>query len=462
MDCSEARKLIRAGAIPGAGRHRVPRLGFHLSSCPACRAFRATDGVNHTTPASAHHKPVLRRRNRFMARAARVMTIYLLCVWLGGGWYFGAPLVRAWRDVTTMSSLEAGRSGMPHIPVWSNASELPPGAARSRRTVIPKGLLPAGARAESPTPERTAVAALEAETASTHGPSATPTPAPTRSPTATPSRTELPVQTSAVTILVLGLDARPGEGFRARSDAIMLARLDPVRRRAALLSLPRDLWVPIPGFGEGKLDSAYILGEQYGESGDGAAVAARAIEQALGITIDHMVVLNFKGFRGLIDALGGVPVEVPHELYDAQFPTEDYGRAVAHFLPGEQIMDGERALMFSRIRHPDSDFERMRRQQLVVLGIARRLRERGVLRNLREADRLTAALRPFVRTDLPRPLALHLLWSMRSVDIQVVERITVDASLLSETSIDGAYALISDPGVLRSIGAQFQSIRDNP
>jgi len=258
-------------------------------------------------------------------------------------------------------------------------------------------------------------------------------------------------QTGAITLLVLGIDARPGEVL-ARSDVIMLVRLDPERQRVTLLSLPRDLWVPIPGFGEGKIDSAYFLGEQYGE---GAIVAAQTVSQALNVNIDRTAVVDFDGFRGLIDALGGIRVDVPRELYDPHFPTEDYGYTVAHFLPGEQMMDGARALMYSRIRHPDSDFERMRRQQAVVVGIAERLRERGVLKNLREADRITTALRPYIRTDLPRPLALNLLWSMRSVDISSVKRVTADTSLLTETSVYGAYALMAEPSMLYELGAQL-------
>jgi anionic cell wall polymer biosynthesis LytR-Cps2A-Psr (LCP) family protein len=151
-------------------------------------------------------------------------------------------------------------------------------------------------------------------------------------------------------------------------------------------------------------------------------------------------------------------VNVPRELYDPEFPTEDYGYTVAHFLPGEQVMDGARALMYSRIRHPDSDFERMRRQQAVVVGIAERLRERGVLKNLREVNRITTALRPYIHTDIPRPLALNLLWSIRSVDVSMVKKLTVDTSLLTETSMYGAYAIVAEPSTLHELGAQFMEV----
>ena len=232
----------------------------------------------------------------------------------------------------------------------------------------------------------------------------------------------------------------------------MVVRLDPARQRAGLLSLPRDLWVTIPGAGEGKINNAYFIGER---DGQGASVASATVGRALGIEIDHVVVVDFAGFRGLIDTLGGVPVDVPRELHDPKFPTEDYGYTVAHFTPGTEVMSGARALMYSRIRHPDSDFARMRRQQALILGIARKLRQRGALENLHEADRITAALRPFVRTSLPPAVALDLLWSMRSVDIDAAQRTVVDTSIVSEANIGGAYVLVADQSTLRSLGAQL-------
>jgi polyisoprenyl-teichoic acid--peptidoglycan teichoic acid transferase len=256
----------------------------------------------------------------------------------------------------------------------------------------------------------------------------------------------------STTILFLGLDAREGEGFMARSDAILVAHLDPRHDRLSMLSLPRDLWVNIPGAGQGKINSAFIIGEQMGE---GATLAKETVSETLDISIDHVVVMDFTGFRSLVDALGGISVDVPTELYDPAFPTEDYGYRVAHFLPGRQRFDGEEALTYSRIRHPDSDFQRMRRQEAVVLAITKRIRDRGMVRNLREADRLTSALRPYMRTDMSPATALDLLWSMRAVDLTSADYISVDTSLLVETNIGGAYSVYADASVLRGLGARL-------
>lgn len=257
-----------------------------------------------------------------------------------------------------------------------------------------------------------------------------------------------------MTVLLLGVDARPGEGFRARSDALMLVRLDPQQGRATLLSMPRDMWVAIPGYGQGKVNGAFYYGAAAG-AGSGMELAKQTIGGAFGVPIDHAVVIDFAGFRSLIDALGGITVDVPKEIYDGQFPTDDYGYMVAHFKQGPQQMDGARALVYARTRHPDSDFERIKRQQLVLLGITNRLKERGALQNLHEADLLTAALAPYVKTDMPADLVLSMLWSLRSIDPAGVQRLTVDGSMLWETSVNGAYALVPVDGALPTMGQKL-------
>lgn len=257
-----------------------------------------------------------------------------------------------------------------------------------------------------------------------------------------------------MTILLLGVDARPGEGFRARSDALMLARLDPQAGQATLLSMPRDMWVSIPGYGQGKVNGAFFYGES-AQAGAGMALAKQTVGGAFGVHVDHAVVIDFAGFRSLIDALGGITVDVPKEIYDGQFPTDDYGYMVAHFLQGPQQMDGTRALVYARTRHPDSDFERIKRQQLVILGITNRLKERGVLQNLHEADTLTAALMPYVQTDMPPELVLSMLWSLRDIDTASVQRLTVESSMLWQTSVNGAYALVPPDGVLPAMGQKL-------
>lgn len=453
MLCVEARHLIDHGVIPGSVPGRHLQLGFHLAGCDACRAYRERQNQpivaapvlpdsttfeiqpNIDAPtALIIHTPARHRTLRFTL----LLGIILMNLLLFGMWYVGLPIYRAYRNVGTTYHPVPPVQANDAVPAVVDASKAVR-VATATMTAMPRSTPSPTA---SPSPTQTPL------------PSATPTIAPTA--TATPEPTPALAEAKPKTILLLGIDARPGEGLRARSDALMLVHLDPTTGDAALLSLPRDTWVNIPGYGESKVNAAFFYGES-AQPGGGLALAEQTLGKAFNLQIDHAVVIDFAGFRSLIDALDGITVDVPKEIYDPQFPTDDYGYTVAHFLPGSQRMDGATALMFARTRHADSDFERIKRQQLVILGIARRLKERGALQNLREADKLTAALTPFVKTDMPPDLVLSMLWRMRNVDPAKVRRYTVDGSMLWETSVNGAYALVPQPGVLPALGQKLLS-----
>lgn len=251
-----------------------------------------------------------------------------------------------------------------------------------------------------------------------------------------------------VTVLLLGLDRRPGESATPRSDAMIVVRVDPERRRVALLSLPRDLWVPIPGHGRNRLNAAYLWGERDGPPGGGMALARATVSGLLGVSIDYVAVTDFRGFAALVDTVGGVTVNVERALVDDRFPTLDRGTTTVRFSPGPQAMDGATALTYARVRHPDSDFERGRRQQAVLLALAEAMRARGHLANLLAAERLTGALVGYVQTDMPAELIVDLAWALRDFDPAAVERYA-----LSETDVvfgvdNDRFAQTARPGVI--------------
>lgn len=484
MDCSEARTLISAGTHPGAGAGQSPELGFHLSGCPACRAFRRIDLFDReqarrarfpTTPETVVpvSRPVPRTRRGLTPLRAGAGFALIVCTWLA--WYIGLPLMHAWQNLGVMASLPpvsevAANAAVPDLVIATgsptpqvSATPIPSQtstAVPSQQPVIPSATatprLSAGvAQLFAPEPSNIPTPTSTSEPTATQHPTDIPPP-PTEAPPPPPTTVEAPLPEQAVipalstdggvTILLLGLDARPGE-TTGRSDALLVVHLNPEQQTAAVLSLPRDLWVAIPGIGEGKINGAYVQG--------GAQTAAATVSQALAISIDQTVVIDFAGFDALIDALGGISVNVSRELYDAKFPTEDYGYTVAHFLPGPQVMDGARALMYSRIRHPDSDFQRMRRQQALLLGISAQLRKLGALQSIHEADRITGALTPYVRTSLDRSTAVQLLWSLRNINPANVRQLVLDGSMVQETTIGGGYALVAAPATLQSLGAQL-------
>lgn len=172
-------------------------------------------------------------------------------------------------------------------------------------------------------------------------------------------------------LLVLGLDRRGAE--LARTDTLLLARVGPPGRAASFLSIPRDLWVPIPGHGQDRINTAYSWGELGG--GDGASLARRTVEESFGVRVERVAVVDFACFQHAVDAAGGVTVDVPQRLVDEAYPTDDGGTAVVVFETGQQKIAGPRALQYVRTRAADSDFGRIRRQQQVVGALAARLRD---------------------------------------------------------------------------------------
>jgi LCP family protein required for cell wall assembly len=175
-----------------------------------------------------------------------------------------------------------------------------------------------------------------------------------------------------VNILILGLDARMGEGYLTRTDSVMVMGIRPASLNTSLMSIPRDLYVDTPGYGLQRVNTVNVLGEQ-DAPGSGGQLAVTAIAQSFRIKIDHYMRVNFDGFIGVIDALGGIDVEVPNLLIDYDYPTDNLGTMTVQFDPGWQHLDGWHALAYARTRHADDDYRRAARQQQVVMAIAQAL-----------------------------------------------------------------------------------------
>ena len=175
------------------------------------------------------------------------------------------------------------------------------------------------------------------------------------------------ILTHPTTILVLGVDQRASEP--ARSDTIMLMRVDPKTHSVTQLSIPRDMLVSIPGNGQSKINAAYAWG--------GAALSVRTVREFTGIPVNHVMIVNMRGFPAMIDAVGGVDVYVPKTI--SSWYTG--GRTVT-FKRGWNHMDGVRAEQYVRMRKADSDFFRMARQQQVVQALQKKVAARGSLLHL--------------------------------------------------------------------------------
>lgn len=191
-----------------------------------------------------------------------------------------------------------------------------------------------------------------------------------------------------INILVMGLDRRPREGEApARTDTMFVLTVDPIGKTAGILGIPRDLWVDIPGKEGGtfeeRINSAYVIGILNNYSGGGPGLAMRAAEGALGVPLNHYVVIDFEGFVEVIDALGGIDIDVPEEIYDPYYSwTElpgDYDPQ--HFEAGMQHMDGSTALAYARLRRYSNDLDRIQRQQRIMFAVMDKALSLNVLAN---------------------------------------------------------------------------------
>ncbi|MEM7798053.1 MAG: LCP family protein [Chloroflexota bacterium] len=175
--------------------------------------------------------------------------------------------------------------------------------------------------------------------------------------------------TERVTILLMGIDRRCGESGPVRTDSLMLLTVDPVGKTAGILSLPRDLWVEIPGFGVERINQAHFYGEGFEYPGGGPALAVDTVETTLGININYYAAVNFEAFTQMVDTLDGITIDVPQTIDDPDYPDECYGFDPFYLEAGTHTLNGENALKYARTRTTQGgDIDRAGRQQQVILA----------------------------------------------------------------------------------------------
>ena len=212
--------------------------------------------------------------------------------------------------------------------------------------------------------------------------------------------------TERVNILVLGIDQRPGEEGAFRTDTMLVLTLDPVTKTGGMLSIPRDLWVPIPGYGVGRINTAHVLGDIDDYPGGGPALAVKTVENNLGIPIHYYARVDFNAFVELVNRIGGIDIYVEEEIDDPIYPSHDpadpYGYDPLYIEAGQQHFDGETALKYARTRHSaGGDFDRAERQQQVLKAVFDKVTQLDMLPTLlAQAPQMWGLLRDSVMTDL--------------------------------------------------------------
>lgn len=262
---------------------------------------------------------------------------------------------------------------------------------------------------------------------------------------------EMPLEAQPLTVLLLGVDRRSDETGPARSDTIILSGFRPDTNRAAMLSIPRDLWVDIPGVGEQRINAAMVFGDDPERSSAAPELAVATVVSAFRRPVDRYAVIDFQTFVRLVDALGGIEIDVPFEIVDTEYPTPDYGVTTIRFDPGRQTMDGERALIYARTRHVDSDFGRSDRQQQVIQAIAAKLVDPASWPRL---PQVIEVVRSGVQTDLTAADALSLLRMGEAIGQGRLDRATLEGDATTPwVTPSGAWVLLPNWGVIDGIVA---------
>jgi polyisoprenyl-teichoic acid--peptidoglycan teichoic acid transferase len=254
--------------------------------------------------------------------------------------------------------------------------------------------------------------------------------------------------TERINILLLGIDKRDDEPINgSRSDTMMIASIDPVAKSAALVSLPRDMWVTIPGCtpaqgcsrGQQRINFAHAVG--------GPDMAKRTITNDFGIPIQYYARVDFRGFEELVDLVGGVLVDVDRPVKDDEYPTENYGFQRIYYAPGPQLLDGKHALQYARSRHGSNDFSRAKRQQTVLVS----LRERALQLNMvSRAPAMLGIVQNSLSTDLSPVQLLSLARLVSEIDRDRIGSLVIDTNYTTPfKGSDGADLLDPDLGGIR-------------
>lgn len=211
-----------------------------------------------------------------------------------------------------------------------------------------------------------------------------------------------PTSDNYLNFMFFGIGGDGHEGSQL-TDTIIYTSVDLNNKKVAMVSIPRDLAYPLGGGRFEKINAVQAYAEQ-DHPGEGADYAARAIGALLEVPVDHYVKVNFHGFEDLVDAVGGIDVNVERSFVDPQYPTDDYKWMTVSFKKGVQHMSGSTALTFVRSRHGSngegSDFARSRRQQLVLLAIRQKFLSLGTLANPKKMAEIYSALSKNIESDL--------------------------------------------------------------
>lgn len=263
------------------------------------------------------------------------------------------------------------------------------------------------------------------------------------------------VPANLINIVLLGTDRRPDWGDW-RTDTIIVVSVNPVAQSVGMLSIPRDLWIEIPEFGVGRINTVDFIGEWKDAQGGGPGLLKRTIEHNIGIPIDRYARVDLEGFIKIVDALGGVTVAVSCPVHDAFIDQQLTGEdelGVIELDAGVHHLDGLTALRYARSRRSTADFDRAERQQDLLRSLAEQNLNWELLPKLPE---LWGALNESVETDLTLPELIHLASIGVKVQQNRIKSRVIDWSTTQNwVTASGGQVLLPNPETLPEAVQEF-------
>ncbi|HDR7542432.1 LytR family transcriptional regulator [Bacillus cereus] len=233
------------------------------------------------------------------------------------------------------------------------------------------------------------------------------------------------------TILIMGIEDYATDGQNGRTDSLMFATINPKTKKVSLMSIPRDSRVPIVGKGkEDKINAAHAYG--------GEEMAIKTVEGFLKVPVDHYIKIDFQGFKGIVDAVGGVTVDVPFDFWERS--DVDYYKKI-QFKQGQQNLNGEEALAYVRMRKqdPNGDYGRAARQRQLLAAVAQKLNSTSTVFKIKD---LTAVVGKYIKTDIPISDGLALYNKLSGFDPSTMQTLKLEGE---DKKIGGIYYFLPDP-----------------
>ncbi len=261
-----------------------------------------------------------------------------------------------------------------------------------------------------------------------------------------------------ITILLLGIDQRCEDDGPAHTDSMMVLTIDPVSLTASVLSLPRDLWVEIPGLELDRINQAYYFGELYEYPGGGPTLAMETVAATLGVSLDYYVTVNFDAFIEIVDLIGGITIDVPETINDPAYPDRCNGYDPFYISDGTHRLNGEDALKYARTRATfGGDVDRAGRQQAVILAARDQILQLNMLPQLMaQSPRLWQTLQDNVRTNLSLDQGLQLALLMQDIPREDIQTAVIDYNYVyNEITPDERQVLVPNRDAIRELRADL-------